>query len=67
MIQLLYKTPHHMGGWVVIYAMSIPKAFIELQRTLDKAMRDNPHIAVYEIDEIKISYYRKDPRKLNNQ
>ena len=63
MIQLMYKTPHYQGGWAIVYARSIPEAFEELQRTLDKAMKNNPHIAVYEISEIKINYYRKDPRK----
>ena len=63
MIQLLYKTPHCPDGWQTVYAETIPEAFEGLQKTLDKAMSDNAYISVYEIDEIKINYYRKDPRK----
>jgi hypothetical protein len=63
MIQLLYKTPHYPYLWLTVYAESILKAFDELQKTLDKTMDDNTHISVYEISEIKINYYRNDPRK----
>lgn len=63
MIQLMYKTPHCRGGWGIVYARSIPEAFNELQRALDEAMKNNPHISVYEIHDIRINYYRKDPRK----
>lgn len=63
MIQLLYKTPHCPTGWQTVYAETILEAFNELQKTLDKVMDDNAHISVYEIDEIKINYYRNDPRK----
>ena len=62
MIQLLYKTPN-CPGWQTIYAKTILEAFDRLQKTLDKVMNDNTHISVYEIGEIKINYYRNDPRK----
>lgn len=63
MIQLLYKTPHCPTVWQTVYAESILESFDGLQKTLDKAMSDNTHISVYEITEIKINYYRNDPRK----
>lgn len=62
-IQLMYKTPHYRDGWAIVYARSIPEAFEELQQALDKTMKNNSHIAVYEISEIRINYYRKDPRE----